>query len=158
MDVITLGSSLRSVLGLEREPYSESIVLSELQEASSRLTSRLDGASLSRTELIALAIDLEPVAAKLIQVRKSLTRRLSTAGLSPTVAGCSDAVSDGRAHAVRLVDRALRNISDCLYYTRLWQLSIGPGALQAKLWNAQHSLVQALIALRWAQVEAGARA
>jgi hypothetical protein len=149
MPTIAAGSSLKAMLGIGHppvrvapaHPVDEDEVLTELMTASDRLRSRLDSGSLSRTELIALAVDLEPVAHVLLQLRQLYDR--ANAGGGSTRA---------RAHAVRLVDTALYGIDEVLYYTRPWRPYAWPDALQAKLRNAQNSLAQAIVALRWARI------
>jgi hypothetical protein len=153
MHATTLGSSVKAMMRLGQAPAGvmrarpsddDGIILSELQTACDRLTSRLDDASLSRPELIALTVDLEPVGRRLLQMRKSLKKTASR-----------DEVGHSQTHAIRLVDAALHDIYEGLYYTRPWRPYIWPGALQARLWHAQHSLAHALVALRWARIDAG---
>lgn len=143
MHATTFGSSLKVLLGLGHTPSAERVdqgaILSELQAAYERLTSRLDDPSLSRSELIDLSSDLEPVARRLLQMR---------AGIKAA----------GRTHAVHLTDAALQDIYTALYYIRPWQPYVWPEALKARLWQVQHSLTQALVALRWARIQAGAPA
>jgi hypothetical protein len=148
MHAMTIGSSLKGMLGLGRMPartagahsaaIDEGQVLDELQTASDRLRSRLDEASLSRTELIALSVDLEPVARVLVWLRKN-----HDGGRGATRA---------QGHAIRLVDAALRDLYEVMYFTRPWRPYAWPDAVQAKLRNAQSSVAQAIVALRWARI------
>ena len=150
MHAIILGSPLKAILAIGRSPASvaralpvadEGIMLGELRAASDRLRSRLDEALLSRTELIALSVDLEPVARVLLQLRKSHTQ-----------GGAGREATRAQTHAVRLLDTALHDIYEVLYFTRPWRPYIWPGALQAKLQNAQNSVAHAIVALRWARI------
>jgi hypothetical protein len=138
MQAPALSSSLRTVLRKARvdryPPLDERAIITDLQEACTRLTSRLDGRSLDRGELIAISTDLEPVARRLLRLRKSLRAK------------------DGYDHAIRLLDIALQDIDTCLYYSRPWRPYVWPGALQSRLWHVQNSLSHALIALRWASI------
>jgi hypothetical protein len=146
MHATTVASSLKGMLGTRSAPADaagaravtadEGTLLDELQTASDRLRSRLDNAALSRTELIALSVDLETVARALFGLRKRHIGKATRA----------------RTHAVRLVDAALHDIYEVMYFTRPWRPYAWPDALQAKLRNAQNSLARAIVALRWARI------
>jgi hypothetical protein len=141
MITLKLGSSLKAALRPRRASHSdalESINLSEIQEACAQLTLQLDDASLSRTELMSVAAGLEPVGRQLRLVLKDSRAR------------------DGHTRATRLVEDALQNIYDCLYSIQPFRPYIWPAALRAKLRRALRSVAYALVALRWARVQAGA--
>jgi hypothetical protein len=143
MITLKLGSSLKALLGprqASQSDFRESINLSELQEACARLTSQLDDASLSRTELMTVAAGLEPVGRQLLRVLKDSKER------------------DGHTRATHLVEDALHNIYDCLYSIQPFRPYIWPAALRAKLRRALQSIAYALVALRWAGVQATASA
>jgi hypothetical protein len=112
--------------------------LPALQEACDRLTLRLGEELLGRTELMSMVADLEPIGRQLLRLLKETRAR------------------DGNTRATRLVEEALQHIYDCLYSVQPFRGYIWPEQLRHKLRRTLHSLDHALVALRWAQVQAGA--
>lgn len=140
MATTKIGSWLRS-LGSGRAAGSDSrndVDLSALQEACDRLTAQLDDESLSRTELMRIASGLEPIRRQMLHLLEEAKGK------------------DGHARATRLGEEALQQVDACLYSIQPFRPYILPEPLRHKLRRALTSLDSALIALRWAQVQAGA--
>jgi hypothetical protein len=136
---LKLGSLLKAMLRPRETSQSGvpmRVNLSEIQGACAQLSSQLDDASLSRAELMAIAAALEPVGRQLRLVLKERKER------------------DGRTRATRLVEDALQGIYDSLYSIQPFRPYIWPTALRAKLRRTLQSVAYALVAVRWADVQA----
>ena len=138
---LKLISPFKAILRAKPAPHSgtpESVDLSEIQDACDRLTSRLDDAELSRTELMAVAAGLEPIGRQLQQVFKDCR------------------AGGGHSRATRLTEDALQNIYGSLSSIQPFRPYVWPAGLRARLRRTLQSVEYALVALRWADVHAGA--
>ena len=140
---LNLCSTLKAGLRCRQTSHAdsgESISLDEIQDACNWLSLQLDDASLSRTELFALAAALEPIRRQLYRVLKDRRARA------------------GHVRATRLLEDALRKIDTCLYSVQPFRPYIWPAALRTKLRSALQSTTYALVAVRWADAQVTAAA
>ncbi len=126
----TLMGSLRR--HSEPEPAVSPAELWRSYDALARLLSR---AGLERSALLDAVAELDPLARQLKMLWRESQRR------------------NGKSHAGRVTEEALREIAALQYVTRPMGRYLAAEALRTKFWMVLRSIERAQIALRWEQLE-----